>query len=101
MPSKTVAQSPLQHRQVDVEGISIHVVEGGAAEKPTVLFLHGWPESWATFEQIISPLSAEAHVVAIDLPGIGASETPPRANDKRTLAQYVHSLITRLELQNV
>jgi len=71
------------------------------AEQPAVLFLHGWPESWATFEQIMRPLGQQAHVVAIDLPGVGASEVPPSANDKRTLAKYVHGLITRLELQNV
>jgi pimeloyl-ACP methyl ester carboxylesterase len=101
MPSNIIIQSPLQHQQVEVEGASIHVVEGGAANKPTVLFLHGWPESWATFEQVMSPLSTEAHVVAIDLPGVGASEVPPRANDKRTLAKYVHGVITKLALQNV
>jgi len=101
MPSKTPTRSLLQHRQVDVEGASIHVVEGGTAEQPTVLFLHGWPESWATFEQVMRPLSQEAHVVAIDLPGVGASKIPPSANDKRTLARYVHGLITKLRLQDV
>ncbi len=70
MPSNSTAQSPLQHRQIQVQGASIHVVEGGAREKPAVLFLHGWPESWARWEQIMIPLSAEAHVVAIDLPGV-------------------------------
>jgi pimeloyl-ACP methyl ester carboxylesterase len=101
MPSKVIAQSSLQHRQVEVEGVPIHVVEGGTTHKPAVLFLHGWPESWATFEQIMNPLSTEAHVVAIDMPGVGASEVPPRANDKRTLAKYVHGVITKLALQNV
>jgi pimeloyl-ACP methyl ester carboxylesterase len=66
-----------------------------------VLFLHGWPENWATFEQTMIPLSREAHVVAIDLPGVGASDTPPRANDKRSLASYVHAVITRMELHDV
>jgi pimeloyl-ACP methyl ester carboxylesterase len=101
MRSKASPQSPLHDRQVEIEDISIHVVEGGIAEKPAVLFLHGWPESWATFEQIMIPLSKDAHAVAIDLPGVGASEIPPPANDKRTLAKYVHGLITRLGLQNV
>jgi pimeloyl-ACP methyl ester carboxylesterase len=101
MSSNANSHARLHHRQVEIEGIGIHVVEAGTANRPTVLFLHGWPESWVTFEQIMIPLSAEAHVVAIDLPGVGGSEMPPRANDKRTLANYIHGLITRLGLDNL
>ena len=32
---------------------------------------------------------------------VNASEIPPPANEKRTLAKYVHGLITWLGLQNV
>jgi pimeloyl-ACP methyl ester carboxylesterase len=91
----------LRHRKIAVDGASIHIVEGGAAGRPAILFLHGWPESWKLFEQIMLPLSAKAHVVALDLPGIGASVTPPDANDKRTLARYVHGVLTALNLQHV
>ena len=95
------APPPLRHRQVEVEGLSIHVAEGGATEKPTALFLHGWPECWAAFERVMVSLSREVRVVAPDLPGIGASETPPPANDKRTLAKYVRGVIEELGLRNV
>jgi pimeloyl-ACP methyl ester carboxylesterase len=92
------ASSPLQHRQLRIEGLSIHVVDGGAADKPAVVFLHGWPQSWAAFEPVMLRLSREARVVAIDLPGIGESTTPPPSNDKRTLAKYVRALLRRLDL---
>lgn len=101
MASQIIPQSPLRHRQIEVEDISIHVVEGGADEQPAVLFLHGWPESWVEFEGIMTALSTEAHVVAIDLPGIGESKTPPAANDKRTLATYIHGLVTKMGLRNL
>lgn len=46
-------------------------------------------------------MSDIAHCVALDLPGIGDSETPPRANDKCTLAGYVHRVIDQLGLRDV
>jgi pimeloyl-ACP methyl ester carboxylesterase len=91
----------LNHRNVNVAGILLHVVEAGPPNAPTVLFLHGWPESWATFEQVISALGERVHCLAIDLPGIGGSETPPASNDKRGLATYVHGLIATLDLRGV
>jgi pimeloyl-ACP methyl ester carboxylesterase len=63
----------LRHEQVTVDGTSIHAVTAGPADAPALLLLHGWPESWATWRELI-PLAARSHrVVAIDLPGIGGS----------------------------
>ncbi len=101
MKSKTRARPVLHHRQLKAEGLSIHIVEGGAAEKPAVLFLHGWPQSCAAFAPIMLQLSKETHVVAMDLPGIGGSKTPPPSNDKRTLAKYVHAVVGQLDLEAI
>ncbi len=46
-------------------------------------------------------LSEDAHVIAVDLPGIGDSQGLPRTNDKRTLASYVASLVGGLGLLDV
>ena len=63
----------MQHRRVTVSGASIHAVTAGPADAPALVLLHGWPESWATWRELI-PLAAPDHrVVAIDLPGIGGS----------------------------
>jgi pimeloyl-ACP methyl ester carboxylesterase len=91
----------LNHRNVKVAGISLHVVEAGPPDAPTVLFLHGWPECWVAFKQIMPALGERAHCLAIDLPGIGGSEMPPIANDKRALATYVRGLIETLGLRGV
>jgi pimeloyl-ACP methyl ester carboxylesterase len=89
MRTGSANESVLHHRLVKAEGIPVHVVETGERHRPAVMFLHGWPQNWAAFESVMTPLSAEAHVVAIDLPGIGGSETPPASYDKKTLAKYV------------
>lgn len=91
----------LQHRSIEVAGVSIHVVEGGSRDHPTVFFLHGWPESWAVFEYTMLNLAATRHVVAIDLPGVGESRGVPVANDKKTLAGYVHGVTESLGVEDV
>jgi len=91
----------LRHRQVQADGIGIHAIEAGPAWAPAVVLLHGWPEDSSAFEPIMDMLSTDAHVVALDLPGVGGSETPPPSNDKRTLAQFVHMAIQSLQLERV
>lgn len=92
---------PVRHRQETVDGAAIHVAEAGDVGKPVVLCLHGWPESGCAFEGVMAQLQADAHVIAIDLPGIGGSTTPSAAGDKRTLAGCVRSLIAALGLRQV
>ena len=53
---KNTLQS-LNHRQVDVNGISLHVVEAGLDRESTLLFLHGWPENWMAFKPIMRILN--------------------------------------------
>lgn len=91
----------LQHRQAHVANQSIHVVEGGVPGRGSMLFLHGWPESWFAFEQVMLQLCDRMHVVAIDLPGIGESTGEVIANDKRSLALHIHELIQALDLRDV
>ncbi len=89
-----------RHSQVTVDDASLHVVEGGSSAKPAVLFLHGWPQSALAFEKVMQLAQEDAHTIAIDLPGIGAS-TGSSGGNKRVIARYVNGLIEKLELNNV
>lgn len=91
----------LRHRQLLAESIYVHAVEGGEAGKPAILFLHGWPQNWCAFERVMASLSKEAHVIALDLPGIGDSQKPPASNNKRTLAMYVRAVIKVLAVRSI
>ena len=63
----------LRHDQVAIADASIHTVTAGPPDAPALVLLHGWPESWVTWRELI-PLAAPGHrIVAIDLPGIGGS----------------------------
>jgi pimeloyl-ACP methyl ester carboxylesterase len=49
----------------------------------------------------MAALGSRAHAVAIDLPGVGGSEVPLTANDKRSIARCVHEFIGAMKLRNV
>lgn len=69
------------HRFVDAPGdsemVRWHVVEAGATHQPTVVFLHGVPDSWWQWHYALEGLADRFHCLAIDLKGYGQS-------DKRT-----------------
>src|ERR1700722_15410743 len=91
----------VRHEQVTVSGTSIHAVTAGPADAPALVLLHGWPESWATWRELI-PLAAPDHrVIAIDLPGIGGSGIAGAAGSKTGIAGVVHRLIGALGLTDV
>jgi pimeloyl-ACP methyl ester carboxylesterase len=59
----------------------LHVVEFGAPARTTVVLVHGFPETSATWDQVAAVLSLDFHVVAYDVRGAGASDKPERTAD--------------------
>jgi pimeloyl-ACP methyl ester carboxylesterase len=91
----------LQHGEVAVGDAVIHTVAAGPMGAPALLLLHGWPESWVTWRELI-PLAAQDHrVVAIDLPGIGRSSRGAAAASKAAIARTVHGLAATLNLTDL
>jgi len=88
------------NHQVLVDGLSIHVVEAGKHERPAVLFLHGFPENWSAFEQVMALLYRDFRVVAIDLPGIG-STGGINSTTKMSIAKLVKRLVDNLRLNQL
>src|ERR1700691_4480710 len=90
-----------RHSQVMVAGSSLHVVELGDPEADPFLFLHGWPESWHSWRQVMAVASQQVRAIAIDLPGIGESTGDPTDGHQRQLAAVVHGLVETMELRNL
>ncbi len=59
---------------VQVDGLKLAYRELG--EGPPVLLLHGWPTSSFLWREVMPPMSRANRVVALDLPGFGASDKP-------------------------
>lgn len=90
-----------RHSQVTVGGSSVHVVEAGDPGGAPVLFLHGWPESWWSWRDVLSLAGADVRAIAVDLPGVGLSTGDATDGSKHQLAELVHRLVGVLGLRDV
>ncbi len=72
----------INHRVVASNGIRLHIAEAGTG--PTVLLIHGFPESWYSWRYQL-PVLAQAgyHAVALDVRGYGRSSKPNTVADYR------------------
>jgi pimeloyl-ACP methyl ester carboxylesterase len=71
---RVLAGIPLTQRRLQLAGVTTALLEGG--DGPPLLLLHGqggWAAGWLP---IIPDLVRTHRIVAPDLPGLGASETP-------------------------
>src|SRR5262245_18144688 len=71
--------APVTFRKVDVDGIGVFYREAGPKDAPTILLLHGFPTAGHMFRDLIPQLAARFRLVALDLPGFGQSDMPPRS----------------------
>lgn len=61
-------------RTVQVDGLTLAYRESGTG--PPVLLLHGWPTSSYLWREVMVPIARANRVIALDLPGFGASDKP-------------------------
>ncbi|OZD12607.1 alpha/beta hydrolase [Rhodococcus sp. 06-156-3C] len=80
-----------RHEFATVRGMQMHYVVGGTG--PAMVLLHGWPQTWFEWREIMPALARTHTVYAVDLPGLGDSRGTPPSLDKATLATYVHDLV--------
>jgi len=79
---------------VPANGIRINAVTGG--DGPSVLLLHGFPETWWEWHHVMPLLAERFNVVAIDLRGAGYSHCPLDGYDKATMARDAHEVMIAL-----
>jgi pimeloyl-ACP methyl ester carboxylesterase len=88
------------HESIEVDGGRIHVAHSGSPSDPAILFLHGWPENWKSYEKLMSISGKSYFSVALDLPGIGGSIFPEAPYIKTEIAKSVHQLIFKMKLSS-
>jgi pimeloyl-ACP methyl ester carboxylesterase len=70
-----VPVTPIKTAFRTINGLQIRVAEGRQQTgQPTLLLTSPWPESLYAFTPMWPTLGERAHLVAVDLPGFGASE---------------------------
>jgi pimeloyl-ACP methyl ester carboxylesterase len=89
----------IAHRDVVVRGVRLHVAEGGPADAPAILLLHGWPQHWWMWREVLPALADERRVIAPDLRGLGWSEAPSGGYRKDELADDMLALLNALSVE--
>ena len=82
--------------------VTYYVWNEGGADKPTLLFLHGWRSEGRVWESVAKELvGLNMTLVAIDFPGFGKSEIPKKTFDLAEYSEIVLGFIEKLNLKNV
>ncbi len=81
------------------DNIKIHYVIGGKGDP--VLLIHGWPQLWYEWRQVMPALAENHTVIAIDMPGFGLSSKPRSGYDHKTIAGYIAQLIKQLGYDSI
>jgi pimeloyl-ACP methyl ester carboxylesterase len=88
----------VDHKYVDLgDGVTIHVADAGPADGPPVMLVHGFPENWWEWHELIGPLAADGYrVLCPDLRGAGWSSAPRSRYLKNDMADDLAAVLDRL-----
>lgn len=79
------------HRYVTIDGVRLHYAEAGSG--PPLVLLHGFPQNWYMWRDVIPALARHYRVIAPDTRGAGWSEAPSHGYGKEELADEVAKLM--------
>lgn len=80
--------------ELQLDDGQVGYVIGG--EGPPLVLLHGWPQNWYEWHELMPELAAEYTVIAPDLRGIGLSAPALSGFDKVSMAGDLHALLDDL-----
>lgn len=83
-----------ERRLRTAEGVELAVVELGAARHPTVVLLHGYPDTKEVWSLVASRLADRFHVVLYDVRGCGRSTAPSPLRGGFTLEKLTEDFRT-------
>jgi pimeloyl-ACP methyl ester carboxylesterase len=84
----------VEHEFVTTNGVRTHVALAG--EGPPVLLMHGWPQHWYMWRDVIPLVAPHARVIAPDFRGFGWSELPRDGYEKDQLMRDMLALVDTL-----
>ncbi|WP_018654538.1 alpha/beta fold hydrolase [Actinomadura flavalba] len=81
----------------DVDDVLLHVEAAGPEDGPPVVFLHGWPDLWFSFDPQMRALAEQGYrVLAPDQRGYGLSSKPPAVADYQ-MPKLVKDIVLLIE----
>lgn len=94
MPTIKIQGVEFEQQSTLVNNVKIHYVIGGRG--PAMLLIHGFPQTWWEWHNVMSALSEHYTVIAPDLRGTGLSDITYEGYTKRQLASDLHGVIESL-----
>jgi pimeloyl-ACP methyl ester carboxylesterase len=85
--------------QVIVDALLVHYEQAGTGK--TVVILHGWGDSGSGFGDLIAHFSKKYHIIALDLPGFGGSQTPTHAWGLDEYGRFVAAFLRKIKVAPV
>ena len=79
-------------------GVTLSYVEHGRTDGIPVIFLHGFPDSWRSFEYVLDKFPANLHAIAISQRGHGNSTKTARTDHTKYFAGDVAAFIREKNL---
>src|ERR1044072_1418931 len=91
-----MAETKAKHRYATVNGVRLHYVEQGKG--PLIVFLHGFPEFWYAWKDLLPEFARDHRAVALDLRGYNLSDKPAEVDAYRVpvLVEDVRALAAAL-----
>src|SRR6202046_451470 len=95
-----MAQTKWHHRYAEVNDVKLHYVEQGKG--PLILFLHGFPEFWYAWKNLLPEFAKDHHAVAVDMRGYNLSDKPGAVEQYRVLliVEDVRALAVKLKARS-
>jgi pimeloyl-ACP methyl ester carboxylesterase len=90
------AGSAFAHRYLQVGTVRWHYVEAGDPAGPTILLLHGLPESWYSWVKVLPLLDRSFHYIVPDMKGYGQSTATDSEYNWHTVAKQTLDLMDAL-----
>lgn len=79
------------HHEAELDSVRLHYVTAG--EGVPVVLLHGWPQTWFEWRDVIPELTTRYRCIAPDLRGLGDSSCPRDGYDTVTVANDIWQLL--------
>ena len=91
----------VRHEWIDAGGLRTHVALAGPEDGPPLLLLHGWPQHWWAWREVIPQVAGRYRVIAPDLRGHGWTDAPAHGYDKEQLATDLLALLDAMGIDRV
>ena len=81
-------------------GIKLEYAEQGSASGVPVIFLHGYTDSWQSFNQVLPLLPSSIHAYSVSQRGHGNSDRPEKGYNPEDLAMDVADFMQELKIES-